>query len=182
MTGMENRPSDDEHRPSIEFEPLSLVGVERHVGYTAPQSGANVIDGGPVPQRPEHRCPNCDYILAGLTSRRCPECGEPFTVLEARLRGLELSDGIRQAMRSDRKDEIRKYVGLLLVLASVELQNVLAGDWLALSPRGMLMLTFMAPLWLGILLFKQLRDENWAYACWVAGLVAIVFSGVLAIM
>ncbi len=24
------------------------------------------------------RCPQCDYLLAGLTELRCPECGRPF--------------------------------------------------------------------------------------------------------
>src|SRR5262249_28335642 len=27
--------------------------------------------------------PNCDYNLAGLTTRRCPECGRDFTLTEA---------------------------------------------------------------------------------------------------
>ena len=30
----------------------------------------------------EPACPACGYILIGLTSRRCPECGRPFTEAE----------------------------------------------------------------------------------------------------
>lgn len=28
---------------------------------------------------PEPRCPNCEYIVAGLPQARCPECGKEFT-------------------------------------------------------------------------------------------------------
>ena len=174
-------PEPDERRepPPIEMQPLHLQNVARHIGSALP---GQAVDVGPVPQIPEHRCPNCDYILAGLTSRRCPECGEPFTLLEARLRGLELSDGIRQAMHGERLDQIKKYTGLFLHLASISLQNILAGNWAALSFRGALLLAFMVPLWLGVILLKNVRDWNWSQACWIAGVGAIIMGGILAVM
>lgn len=31
-------------------------------------------------RRAEPRCPFCGYLLHGLPTRRCPECGRPFDV------------------------------------------------------------------------------------------------------
>lgn len=176
--------SDEEPPPKIELEPLQLRDVPRYARYSPP-SPYQLTDTGAVPSKPEHRCPNCDYILAGLTSRRCPECGEPFTILEARMRGIEMSEGMQEAMRNEHLQEVKGWVGLGMLVVSVELQNVLAfggGGWLTLSSRGFLMLVFMIPLWIGVIVLKAVREEGWSYACWVAGLVAMVVSGILAIM
>ena len=178
-------PSPDEEPPppQIELEPLHLRDVPRYERY-APPAPNQMVDTGAVPSKPEHRCPNCDYILAGLTSRRCPECGEPFTILEARMRGIELSEGMREAMRYEHLNEVKKYVGMGMLLMSVELQNLVAPGWgwLTLSPRGFLMLVFMIPLSIGVIALKVIREEGWSYAFWVAGLVAMVVSGILAII
>ena len=177
-------PDEEPPPPRIELEPLHLRDVPRYERYTPPPHGP-MVDTGPVPQKPEHRCPTCDYILAGLTSRRCPECGEPFTILEARMRGIEMSEGMQEAMQGDRVDQIKRYVGLVLMIFSVLLKNIMANGWswmFYLSSRGFLMLIFMVPLWIGVISFKVIREEGWPYACWVAGLVAILMSGILAII
>jgi hypothetical protein len=168
-------PDEKPEAPRIEMEPLHLREVSRYAAYSAPLPGSHLVDTGPIPEKPEHRCPKCDYILAGLTSRRCPECGEPYTLLEARM---------REAMRSEHLEEVEKYVGLGMLFVSVELQNLLASGagWLTLSSRGFLMLVFMIPLSIGVIILKVVREEGWSYACWVAGLVAMIVSGILAIM
>jgi hypothetical protein len=35
-------------------------------------------DGGPIPPEWNLHCTQCGYNLTGLTSRVCPECGQPF--------------------------------------------------------------------------------------------------------
>lgn len=39
-------------------------------------------------------CPNCDYLLYGLTEKRCPECGRGFTVEEVGLSAEELASAV----------------------------------------------------------------------------------------
>ena len=36
-------------------------------------------DGTPIPEDWNLRCSTCGYLLTGLTSRQCPECGTAFT-------------------------------------------------------------------------------------------------------
>ena len=36
-------------------------------------------DGEPIPAEWNLHCDSCGYALTGLTSRRCPECGERFS-------------------------------------------------------------------------------------------------------
>ncbi|MBX3396669.1 MAG: hypothetical protein KF841_15010 [Phycisphaerae bacterium] len=50
----------------------------------------------PIPARPLHLCPHCDYNLTSLRKARCPECGEVFTLVEARRRGARHLPHVRQ--------------------------------------------------------------------------------------
>jgi hypothetical protein len=96
----------------IELEPA----VSR-AGEVSEASRATAPEGEPpIPQRPLHICPHCDYNLTGLTSRRCPECGEPFTILDARARGFELSEDGRQFRRGLRTDRAILVLGVLLLV------------------------------------------------------------------
>jgi hypothetical protein len=36
----------------------------------------------PAKQWPTRNCPECGYLLVGLSEKRCPECGRPFTLEE----------------------------------------------------------------------------------------------------
>ncbi|OWY73259.1 hypothetical protein B7486_02625 [cyanobacterium TDX16] len=77
----------------------------------------------PVPASPLHLCPSCDYNLTGLVSRRCPECGDSFTLSEARHRAIETSEEIRRFVRSTRLDGGRMAFGIALIVASFAVIN-----------------------------------------------------------
>ncbi len=165
--------------PLINVEPVKQVTVQRHLSDEERASGIepHLIDHGEVPKRPPHICPNCDYDLRGLTSRRCPECGEEFTLLEARMRAIELSDGVRGALREETLDQIKVYGGLGLMVLSIWLQNMMPGSlagWFGVhaTRQGWLMLIFMLPLWLATPIYKFLWDRTWPDAIGAAGVVA----------
>lgn len=163
----------------IDVEPVKTEGVPRYIHQALPaeERTGHIVDYGPVSERPQHLCPNCDYILTGLTSRRCPECGEEFTILEARMRGIELSDGVRRLVRSETIARIKMYAGLVLIVLSVWFQNVGPGTatsvlGLAFTYRGWVMMIFMGPLWALTVLYKVAGDRQWNEAIWLAGLIA----------
>lgn len=77
----------------------------------------------PVPAQPLHLCPNCDYNLTGLVSRRCPECGDSFTLSEARHRAIETSEEIRSFVRATKWYGGRRALGIALIVASFAVIN-----------------------------------------------------------
>jgi len=97
MTDTPNNDDMDEPQRLVELERSSVVDTPRHVIH---RSEAGVPCDGPIPQHPLHLCPYCDYNLTGLTSRRCPECGEEFTLSEARRRAFDFSAAGRQLQRA----------------------------------------------------------------------------------
>jgi len=172
-------PEKSEHFRLVEVEPAGKADVPRHiVGAVPPERpGENPAESWPIPQRPEHICPQCDYNLTGLTSRRCPECGEPFTLLEARIRGIELSDGVQSVVRLEQLTRIKLYAGGGLIALSVWMQNVTSGGlagWLGLrlTQPGRLMLFFLLPLFVGAYVYKLAADRTWEETIWLTGLVA----------
>lgn len=64
----------------------------------------------------EPRCPSCDYLLIGLSSGRCPECGNPFD-------SVDLVHGHRRGRRG------RIFVGLVLAAAGIALSWRPVNDW-----------------------------------------------------
>jgi hypothetical protein len=179
-------PTEPEPYKLIEIEPQKLVSLHRHTTSLERATGAeaHLVDHGAIPERPAHVCPNCDYNLTGLSSRRCPECGEEFSLLEARMRAIELSDGVRRVIRAESIERAKLFAGIGLMLAAVWLQNVGPGTvssvlGIVITYRGWVMIVFMAPLWCGLAVFKSLADRTWAEAIWAGGLVAICISAIL---
>jgi len=177
-----DKPDDDKRRPLIEVDQFQPRNVPRHVPSEQRAGESVQAENGPVPPNPLHLCPNCDYELTGLMSRRCPECGEEFTLVEARIRAFEKSEGVRRWMVSDRVLTFKLWTGIALIVLSVWLQNFARGSvagWLGLnmSFRGCLMLVFMIPLGFGAILFRVARDKPWSALVWWSGLVAMGLSG-----
>ncbi len=116
----EKEPTPEPKGP-LELEPLVTRAVPlRHVEQShASRTHAPGDVGAPVPSTPLHECPECKYNLRGLTSRRCPECGEPFTLSEARKQGSLSSPRTQQDLRAARADRISLQLGIVLQIASV---------------------------------------------------------------
>lgn len=96
---------------------VTSASAFRHV----PATGATIRadtgpDETPVPHDPPHLCPTCGYNLAGLVSRRCPECGKPFQVSAARRAGGSLTEDDREDYAVIKKDNTRLLVALALIV------------------------------------------------------------------
>ena len=83
-----------------------MVIVPRSVRYRLP-TPTLFDDGKPILPDWDLRCCACGYQLTGLTSRRCPECGEAF-----RPRGTWVAN---RRSRATEQDRIPRYVYLGLL-------------------------------------------------------------------
>ncbi len=107
--------------------PAAAVPAASHAGPTANR---------PIPAYPVHLCPNCDYNLTGLTSRICPECGQPFNVRDARYHATR---GVPEVRRYYRKVVVDRWMGrtavVLLVWAIImpNLKCSASGPWVKLG-------------------------------------------------
>lgn len=142
------------------------------------ESGAVQI---PVPEEPLHLCPTCDYNLTGLTARRCPECGEPFTLPDARDRGVEKSIGYHRYFATERYEQWKYRIGWLLIFVGFLMPVLLFRPsgrpaW-GLRGGGMI---FLTPILLAFACFyKVIRDTTWADAILVAGLGAALLGAAI---
>lgn len=146
------------------------------------------VDRGPVPQHPVHLCPNCDYNLTGLTSRRCPECGEPFSLSEARLRNLEKTDATLVYVHSARFQLHKQYIGIGLMLLCFWVLNVDPSmgprGWLGvdMSPRGWYLFCMCIAVAPVIGMIRFLRGLVVADSFWPLGLFALVLTVLLVLL
>lgn len=136
----------------IELEPISSEPMpQRNLGQfpdarTEAQAGTHAI-----PPKPLHLCPACDYNLTGLTARRCPECGEPFTLQDARMRGFETSEPMKEFARRLTWGKTVLIISWTLIFTAFYCSNsiritfspfsVSVLTWTSLTSAGFLMLT-----------------------------------------
>lgn len=166
------------HDPPFELAPLA-----GEPGNAAPRSFGKVepvasAADAPVPAFPPHVCPNCDYNLTGLTSRRCPECGEPFTLLDARRTAGEKSLGRFARLRIlSQWERARFLVGVGLTIISILVVNFLhlgAGRSLVSFQGGLMVIALLPTLiWSGFL-----QDLMGWTPSDVALLVGVVMTGI----
>ncbi len=135
----------------------------------------------PVPGWPAHLCPVCDYLLTGLTSRRCPECGTPFTIAEARRRAIEKSPSMRWLFRKAKIDRGLAAVGFLLLFAAVALPNLVAGgfptSWsLVMTLPGKWLFLSILPQLVATWIIKMYWDANWYRLLLLAGGATMLVS------
>lgn len=82
----------------------------------------------PVPRLPGHVCPTCDYDLSTLRSRVCPECGNLFTLADARRRARAIDDAhsvrsLGSILHSVAKLLVATIAGLVAVYATRACQH-----------------------------------------------------------
>ncbi len=103
----------------------------------------------PIPAYPVHLCPNCDYNLTGLTSRRCPECGEPFDLRDARYQATRQMPGVRRFYRKATIDRWAGRISGVLLTWAILMPNLeFSSGWpwvtLGTSADGWFILTITA--------------------------------------
>lgn len=181
--------SNADRQPLIELVPTTAAKdlppggkFEERWVTTEQQIEAGVVQ-IPVPAEPLHLCPTCDYNLTGITARRCPECGEPFTMADARDRGVEKAIGYRRYFVSAQYEQWKFRIGWMLIAAGF-LMPVFFGS----SPRpawglrGGAMI-YLTPIFLAFACFyKVIRDTTWADAILVAGLGAALLGAAIAFL
>jgi hypothetical protein len=169
------RPDDVEAYDLGEPAP-TLPPVERF----APASGATPLsesrDGtDAVPASPLHLCPVCAYNLTGLTSRRCPECGKPFTLSEARRRGGEMTAEAQEDYRVLRGERVRLVLGTVMFLigylAPIVYNNTPLRKWV--------MTVLVGTMFSLIVMYKVFLQKGWDHAMMIAGLLSIVIGAMI---
>ncbi len=166
---------------SVELEPLSLHPESPR--YVPGNERAPRVDGDygqGIPEKPLHVCPECDYILTGLTSRRCPECGTPFTLAKARQRAIELTPKGREDTQAIRAEQIMLYVGVGLLLLSTlgpivwhGMGTTLGGFWLVSVNATIVVVACM---------MKGYFDLRWGSAILCAGLVTAGIAALVVLL
>ncbi|MFQ5422746.1 MAG: hypothetical protein ACE5F9_02075 [Phycisphaerae bacterium] len=165
-----DRPDDVEGYDVHDAKETSRAGDFRY----APAAGSTPLaqsrdPEGPVPSEPPHLCPWCDYNLAGLTARRCPECNKPFTLAEARRRGSEQSEETRQDYRSIRHDRYRLATGTVLFVAGLT-GSLTGARFLAL--RLWVMGTLYGTMAVLVVMYKVFFQKPWSHAMLIMGLLS----------
>ncbi len=163
---------------SIELEPFQPIETPRHVVQDGgePYTRGQILE-GPVPASPLHLCPTCDYILTGLSSGRCPECGESFTLDEARCRAIDKSPAVRRLIRGSQAGRWGGILGAAFLVGAVLALNLRVGGappWVHLRPSagGGTMSVLAAVILLFALMAKSLFDSEWSHLLLISGLVA----------
>lgn len=172
------RPAED---PRLELED-GPYSVEPEPEPPPPEIDSNRLS---VPNSTNYRCANCDYILAGLTSRRCPECGEPFTINQALMHGLESSTELSVLHSAMRRDSVKFYAGVFMLIAAFMGPNIRGGASLPSTPmsfRGWSMLIFMFPLLFFTAYVRQSGDHKWSDMILIAGVIALTVGLLLTLL
>jgi hypothetical protein len=181
---MSDSPPGGEQRPFIELEPA--------VSSSARAAPASLPDGvtpemldaqRTVPSQPAHVCPTCDYNLTGLSSRRCPECGEAFTLAEARMAAFALSEPMTRYVRHRRWNRFKLVLGVGLMAASFVAVNWIRPPATLVGPPvsqltlpGVVLLAMIFVIVVALGLFRALFEMSWSNALLVAGLFVAMIA------
>jgi hypothetical protein len=165
-------------KPGIELEPLGIKG-----GDVAPSRDNELEDyilakqTSPIPSNPLHQCPNCDYLLTGLTSRRCPECGQSFELHDARMHAIDRSIFGSGFFNSPWFEQAKVAFGGLMIGVGFSLPCFF------FAKRGSAHSVIMAVMLPAILalgtLYKASRDLTWAQALILMGSVTLCLGLIL---
>lgn len=132
-----------------------------------------------VPETPLHLCPTCDYILTGLGSRRCPECGNRFRPEDARRRGAGLRTLDQEDLIATDRIRIGAVAGFGLhvfaVAAAVSTlgrsaRTDMIGGWLLWATIG---LVFVG------LLYKVHLERSWSESLLAAGIPSATLASLV---
>ncbi len=171
-----NEQGDNEVRaPRIELIGDNSMAKEKAWAASPPQDASSGDYGLPVPQNPPHVCPACEYNLTGLTSRRCPECGTPFTLIEARRAArrnepIEIED--RRAQRWQQAGLIAGWALMAAAIAAPMIASRAIDRW-GLFGRTVIVLMCLSGAWM----YTAYRHRTLAEAVFLAGAASAMISG-----
>ncbi len=177
MSNTPQQPDDRSNEP-IELEPAIKPEMPRYIVSSASERAKATDTGAPVPAQPLHLCPECEYDLRGLLSRRCPECGTPFTLTGARRVGLQYLPETESDLTVARKEQIRQRIGLaLFALAWIVPFIVDPTNWQLFftTIRIVIILMFAA-------MYKVWSQQAWHKIIFVASIIAATIEGLLALV
>lgn len=167
-----------ERKPGVELEPLvTRAEAPRFVENSKHAPGHDGDYGLPIPEDPLHVCPECEYILTGLTSRRCPECGSPFRLSEARCHAKMLSPAGKLDKKAVLGQRIAFYAGLCLLILGTFAPMLLFPQAASLSI--FLMIFCGSVILLGAFLWKLYYQKTWSDAMLLAGIVSGTIGAIL---
>ena len=168
------QPEKSESDRLIELQPLDQQPAPpRHVEKSGGVSiGLDGDYGRPVPENPPHLCPQCDYNLTGLVSRRCPECGTPFTLSEARRHARLCVPEGRWERWELRFQTVQFHIGLVLIIGSaiVVIITAKASVGAAAAVRLSVAAGLAGMVLVGALVLRVYYQRSWADAILLAGL------------
>jgi hypothetical protein len=172
-------PQEQRAKLRIELEPV-VYGVSEVPPEPPPREE-------PIPERPLHLCPHCEYNLTGLTSRRCPECGKPFTLRQAKDRGLGILDEKEDDRLALRRGRRMLGLGIALVVFGF------ACPWIAVrigasglnapaSIRLWFMYYFAAPVGCALAFLCRYDDQGWPRTMMTVGIVMALMGLYVALL
>jgi hypothetical protein len=178
-----NSNSQGKAEAGIELEPLAIPPPTPE----GELPGAQPEGEPPIPQRPLHLCPNCDYNLTGLTSRRCPECGEPFNLSDARERGFELSESALEYRKWIRVDRAMQVLGLALLAFGLACpcisQDPITKSWQVVpSLKTWSMWMVLIPLSGLLILINLYYEQSWSRVLLQIGVVVAIIGLMVALL
>jgi hypothetical protein len=171
----------DEQQPRIELEHTVPIKTPRHVGMQDTPAAESHV---PIPERPLHLCPYCEYNLTGLTRWRCPECGEFFTLAEARAAGFSASKTAVHMRRIGHRDRVISAIGFLLLgfafIAPCVSTNTVSGKLqIGFTVRSWLVWLVGVPMVVTSILVHLYFGVRWSRLSFVMGLLLAVLCIVL---
>jgi hypothetical protein len=113
-------------------------------------------------------CPSCGYLLRGLTSDRCPECGRPFERGRLLVEQYVIERGKRLSRRTTAWAKRTLVIGIVLFAASWLSLALTVIVWSPMRPAPPVM--DLASIWLGVpammlaLVSGGLQSRAWSVA------------------
>lgn len=169
---------DDRSNDPIELEPAIEPTMPRYIVSSASERSKATDTGAAVPDSPLHLCPKCEYDLRGLLSRKCPECGTPFTLAGARRVGLQYLPETKTDLTVAQQEQTRQRIGLALFACALIVPFILSPtNWqLFFSMIRIVIILMFATM------YKIWSQQAWHKIIFVAGIIAATIEGLLALI
>lgn len=131
----------------------------------------------PVPAVPLRTCSTCGYPLTGLLSRKCPECGTPFSIAAGRNVTIIPTSEVEDR-RAVALDYVKSVLGLIVLGAGILAPWIGPGLTLTVA-RGVLVSMVNLFFLKHLADYKIASSQAWSEFLFRAGLMTAALSGVV---